>query len=247
MNLIFAFIIGIVFGSFISLASYRLVKGGSFWGRSQCPKCHHKLGVFDLIPILSYLWQNAKCRYCHKKISMRYPLTEMVSGILFAIIAYEFQTNYIELTLLCLITVGLMIMIVVDFEHYIIPDETQIYLAIMGIVYAIYHQNPLLYTFVMAIFSFSIAYLVKATFKKITHKEGLGFGDVKFFGVAGLYLTVEGLSAFLFISGILGLVIAGFWRLSGKGVRFPFGPALALGLYTCIVFPAFIKMFFYAS
>ena len=247
MFLIYAFIFGIVFGSFITLASHRLMTGDSLFGRSRCPKCKHKLNIFDLFPLFSYMIQGAKCRYCKKNISIRYPMIEFVTGMFFAIIANEFSGNHLEVILLCLITVGLMIMIVVDFEHYIIPDEVQIYLAVLGIVYAFLHHNPFLYMLFISAFSFGIAYLVMVTFKHVTKKDGLGFGDVKFFGVAGLYLSIEGLSAFLFIAGILGLVIAGFWRLSNKGARFPFGPALATSLYICIVFPDFIKLFFYAS
>jgi prepilin signal peptidase PulO-like enzyme (type II secretory pathway) len=246
MFLICAFVLGIVFGSFISMISYRMVKGTSLFGRSRCPKCHHKLNALDLIPLLSYVFQGGKCRYCKKGVSFRYPTTEFATGLLFAIIANEFQGNYPELVLLCLISIGLMIMIVVDFEHYIIPDEVQIYLAICGVIYAILHHNPIFYTLFISLLSFCLAWSVKVVFKRVTKKDGLGFGDVKFFAVAGLYLSIEGLSAFLFIAGILGLVIASFWRLSNRGVRFPFGPALAISLYICIVFPSFIKLFSYA-
>ncbi len=78
------FIIGTLFGSFFSLANYRIPrKKDIVCTRSFCPKCNHKLSFFDLIPILSYLFQGGKCRYCKEKISIRYPLLEIGTGVLF--------------------------------------------------------------------------------------------------------------------------------------------------------------------
>ena len=80
----FMFVIGTLFGSFFSLATYRIPRHQDILiKRSYCPNCKHNLGFFDLIPILSYIIGKGKCRYCKEKISIRYPILELTNGIVF--------------------------------------------------------------------------------------------------------------------------------------------------------------------
>lgn len=80
------FIIGTLFGSFLSLATYRIPRHEDIVAtRSYCPNCKHRLGFFDLIPVLSYLFRGAKCKYCKEKISPRYFLLETINGIIFVV------------------------------------------------------------------------------------------------------------------------------------------------------------------
>ncbi len=233
----FYFLLGLIFGSFATMASYRLVHGGNFFSRSYCPKCNHKLGVKDLFPLFSFLFQKGKCRYCKTKISIRYPVIEMVTGLLFFVIATRYGEVPVFAALLCMISLSLVIMIVTDFEDYIIPDEIQISLIVLGVLYA-YSQD---YSFAHIIFlptillAFSLA--LKYGFKALVKKDGLGLGDVKFIAVSGLYLTPESVSAFFFLSGLIGIATAMVWRLLKRGELFPFGPSLAVALYIIIVFP----------
>lgn len=90
------FIIGTLFGSFFTLAVYRIPLGKDIiHERSFCPNCNHKLGFFDLIPILSYIFLGGKCRYCKQKIRPRYLLLEIASGIIFVFICYVFKIKFI--------------------------------------------------------------------------------------------------------------------------------------------------------
>lgn len=83
---IILFIIGIYFGSFFTLATYRLPKKENITHKhSYCPSCNHKLGLFDLIPIFSYIFLKGKCRYCKNKIGIRYFLFEILTGIVFVL------------------------------------------------------------------------------------------------------------------------------------------------------------------
>ncbi len=86
------FIIGTLFGSFFTLATYRIPrKQDIVFKRSYCPSCQHELGFFDLIPVLSYLFVGGKCRYCKKKISIRYPLFEISNGLVFVCLYLLFK------------------------------------------------------------------------------------------------------------------------------------------------------------
>jgi leader peptidase (prepilin peptidase) / N-methyltransferase len=90
MIYLFLFIIGTAFGSFLSVVTNRTLKNqsGIFFGKSICPKCKHHLQTLDLIPLLSYLIYRGKCRYCHKKISIEYPLLELATGFIFVLNYY---------------------------------------------------------------------------------------------------------------------------------------------------------------
>ncbi len=103
------FIIGTLFGSFFSLANYRIPrKKDIVFTRSFCPKCNHNLGFFDLIPILSYIFHAGKCRYCKDKISIRYPLLEISSGIAFLIIYIVAGISWYTLALIAIYTYMVM-------------------------------------------------------------------------------------------------------------------------------------------
>ena len=86
---IIIFIMGITFGSFYTLAVYRVPKGEDITHtHSYCPNCKHKLNIFDLIPVFSYIFLGGKCRYCKQKIRPRYLILETISGLFFVAIAY---------------------------------------------------------------------------------------------------------------------------------------------------------------
>ncbi len=106
---VFVFIIGLILGSFSSAISYRVQRGESWIvssgssqqdadgkkaARSRCPTCHHVLGVLDLIPVFSWVFLGGKCRYCRTSIPARYPLAELVSGLIFA--GYYLKSGYVQ-------------------------------------------------------------------------------------------------------------------------------------------------------
>lgn len=235
--LVVLFVFGLCFGSFATMASYRLVVRKSLMNRSFCPKCKHKLGVLDLFPVFSYIFQRGKCRYCKAHISMRYPLIELSTALLFVLVGYEYGDDLITVFLLCSFVVCMVIMTVTDLEHYVILDEIQFAFAIIGIFYAYYYEYTLAQVLLMPLFMLIIALGLKHGCLLFLKKDGLGYGDVKFFAVAGLYLNVELVSSFLLLSGLMGIVLALIWRVLGRGELFPFGPALALSLFLCQMYP----------
>lgn len=105
------FIIGALFGSFLSLATYRIPRHEDIVAtRSYCPNCKHRLGFFDLIPVLSYIMRGAKCKYCKEKISPRYFFLETINGIIFVIL-YLFLGYTIKLAIVALVYVLIVLVI----------------------------------------------------------------------------------------------------------------------------------------
>ena len=93
-------VIGVVLGSFFTLAIYRIpLKQDILYTRSYCPKCNHKLKTIDLIPILSYIFLKGKCRYCHKKISPRYIIIEFFSGLFYLLFVVSLKINVFNINI----------------------------------------------------------------------------------------------------------------------------------------------------
>ena len=88
-----------------------------------------------------------------------------------------------------------------------------------------------------------VAYAIRYAFKRLRGRDALGLGDVKYFAVAGLWLGPSGLPAFMVVTGVAGIAFALLWRRLGGGCEFPFGPALALGLFICLLFPELVRLF----
>lgn len=150
MNLllyIYIFLIGITFGSFFTLAVYRIPRGEDITHtRSYCPKCNHKLSFWDMIPLLSYIFLGAKCRYCKEKIRPRYFILEFCSGLVFVLFALSIKLNIYTLTAQTIVyfifgllyIAGLFIVSGIDKEKINIQNEVTLYLTIVEAVYIIY-------------------------------------------------------------------------------------------------------------
>lgn len=230
---------GLIFGSFVTLASYRLPRDEPvIIGRSRCPSCGRHLGLAALFPVFSWLLQRGKCRYCKTSISARYPLIELTQAALFLAV---YATHGIGLSSvwLLLLSVCLLIMVVVDFEWQIIPDEIQISLLVIGILYHLSSDAAWLDIGISTAIGAAIGLGLRFGYRWLRRKEGLGWGDVKFLPIAGLWLADSWhWPPFLFFAGAWGIVTAIIWRMTGQGERFPFGPALAASLLMTLLIPS---------
>ena len=230
---VLAFILGTVFGSFLNCAAYRISRKQSFLkGRSICPKCNHELHAPDLVPIFSFLFSKGKCRYCGEKISIRYPITEVVFG---AVVLITFFYDGVSVLFLrdfvfacCLFSLSL-----VDLEIFEIPDGTLIIATLSwalalpfsftGWSYIIEH--------ILAGAVFEIGFLViSLILDKVLGKESLGGGDIKLFFVVGLYLGFVAGMFCVILAAVLGLIF-------GRGKeRIPFGPFISVAAWVMMFF-----------
>jgi prepilin signal peptidase PulO-like enzyme (type II secretory pathway) len=243
METLIVLLTGLVFGSFITCASWRLPRGEDVVKKpSYCPCCNAKLGAKDLFPVLSWVTSKGKCRHCQAKVHWRYPATELTTAATFLLIYSHFGITA-QAIILMLLAVALLVMIVVDFEHYIIPDEIHYLLLPLGIVYHFVMGSDIGNVLGGLLTGLGIGYGLHHGYRALRKKEGLGFGDVKFLAVAGLWLGLIALPPFLFYSGALGVALGLFWRMIGRGPRFPFGPALAAAMFICLVYPQAVRFF----
>ncbi len=239
MTVVFFAMMGAIFGSFANMLIHRLPREEEMVKTpSHCPKCNTKLSLKNLIPLLSYLWQRGKCHQCKAKISPRYFWVELACASLFAIIGYQQGLTPLSL-LLCGVGLTLITLIAIDLEHMIIPDELQIALGVLGIGYVWLMEKSWADAVLLAAFGVLFGLFLRWIMFMWKKREGLGWGDVKFLGVAGLYLDWNLLTAFCFLSGVMGLITAPILRNS-ETKEYPFGPSLALALLVLLLAPDFI-------
>ncbi len=230
----YVFIVGLCIGSFLNVVIYRVPNGVSIAkGRSKCPNCDHTLRPYDLIPVVSYMILRGKCRDCGSKISPRYPLVELATGLMYVLV-YLVLGLTIE-TVLGVIVVSILIAItMIDFDHMIIPDGLVIALAVVGIAYAFLVKDVTLIERLIGIVAISVPLLIFA----IIIPDCFGGGDIKMMAAMGIILGWQNtvLAGFIGIvlGGIVGAVILARNRAKGDTERkhMPFGPYLAIG---CIV------------
>lgn len=238
------FLVGLCLGSFVTLVSYRLPRGGKMgMTRSQCPRCQTTLGVPDLVPVLSWAASRGRCRHCKAAISWRYPAIELATAG--ALLAVYFTHGLSGPGLLLMgLSLCLLVMIVVDFEHYIIPDETQWAMALLGIIYQWKYGLHPADMLLGGLIGGGLGWVLQSGYRRLRGREGLGTGDVKFLVVAGLWLGALPLVPFLFFAGVLGVLTSSLWRALGQGELFPFGPALAVSLWLLVLWPVTGEFFF---
>lgn len=243
----FIFLIGLCFGSFATLVSWRLPRGEAICAtRSQCPKCKTNLGVLDLFPLLSWLLSKGKCRHCGEKVHWRYPAIELLCAASFLLV-YSIYGLSVDLVIIALLAAALITMLVIDFEHYIIPDSLQIFFLGLGIAWQLYHGAIILNIAIAGLVGLAIGAALKYGFLLLRNKDGLGMGDVKFLGVAGVWLGIAPIPVLMFLSGIIGIFTALIWRVLGHGERFPFGPALGITMFLLIIYPDMANIFEYLA
>ncbi|MFZ8864453.1 MAG: prepilin peptidase [Rickettsiales bacterium] len=247
MTIFLVSIFGLSFGSFISMLSYRLpLQQDIICKRSHCPSCKHILTMLDLVPLFTWLLNNGKCRYCKSEIHFRYPLIEISTSFFFALtISILGLTNhsYIILTLvICLIALS-----VIDFEHYIIPDSLQIIMLILALLWSYLCNYPINHIILSGLSGFLSSYGLAASYRFFRHKDGLGFGDVKFITIAAIFIGYQNLVFFYLLSGLFGLATGLIWQYFFAKKLFPFGPSLAASLFLCLIIPFLFDMYFDVS
>lgn len=172
------FIIGTFFGSFYTLAVYRIPLHENITHKhSFCPNCRHKLGVLDLIPVFSYVFLGGKCRHCGQKIRIRYFVLEILSGLFFLITAISLKLNFYNIEILkicymCFVSLyftGLIIIAGIDKEKRNIPNSLITYLFIINVLYMLYLcivDKTNMYRYIISIVLIAIYAIFKKTLSK---------------------------------------------------------------------------------
>jgi len=215
--------------------------------RSACPKCQHQITALENIPVISYLLLGGKCKSCKTKISMRYPLVELLTGALLGFIAYQFGYTYITL-FAWLFTLALITLTFIDFDTQLLPDDITLPLLWLGLLFNLNSGFTDLQSAVVgAIAGYLTLWFIYWLFKLVTGKEGMGYGDFKLLAVIGAWFGWQLLPAVILLSSVLGSVIGiALILMKGKSgnTAIPFGPFLALGGISALFFGQQLASFY---
>ncbi|MEC9484393.1 MAG: prepilin peptidase [Candidatus Izemoplasma sp.] len=204
----YMFILGTLFGSFFNVVGIRVPRGESILGRSHCPNCNKILGVLELIPILGYIFVGGKCKSCHTPISVKYPIMEFITGVLFAFSFVLLYDNVVEYIVIVLFISLMVIVTVSDLYYRTVPDK--ILLIFLPVIFILRIVSPLEHWYdgiIGGLLGFGFLYLVAWYGKKRFKKEALGGGDIKLYAIIGLVLGYETVFLSLFFAALSGLIV----------------------------------------
>ena len=224
------FVFGLAFGSFLNVCIYRLPRDLSVNDppRSACPNCHHQIAFYDNIPILSWLILRGRCRYCHMRISPRYLLVELLTGLLFVACYSHFGATPATLKY-CVFAFLLLGLIFTDAETKLLPDKLTLPGVALGVAFSLFIPvNDLASEFLPGVVSFPVSSDISARLLSLTDSllgaavgasfiygagaiylrargiEGMGFGDVKLMAMIGAFLGVKLTVFTIFTASIAG-------------------------------------------
>ena len=246
---IIVFIFGSIVGSFLNVCIQRMPKLESVvWPRSHCPKCKKRIAAYDNIPFISYILLKGRCRSCKEKISLRYPLVELLTALLMLALFNRFGLNY-NFFLYMVMLWGLIIATFVDIPHRIIPDEVSVGGTIVGFIMVSvigftlhplkFNFSPMIQSLLGIITGGGIIYLTGALFDLVYFKllkrpaingetESMGGGDVKLLAMIGAFLGPQKTLLTFFLAPFLGIVIGIINLITKKDHTIPYGPFLSL-------------------
>ncbi|HSA84274.1 MAG TPA: prepilin peptidase [Patescibacteria group bacterium] len=248
MEIIYYFLIflfGTCVGSFLGVVIDRLPRGENISkGRSHCDHCKKTLTALDLIPIFSFLFLRGRCRHCGARLSLFYPIVEIVTGSLFVIAALHVSSMYqvvsimymIELFYYLFIISSLIVLFFIDLKYGILPFSIMFPAMIVTFLFILLNTNNMIQNHFLAAlgaFGFFLALFL------LTRGRGMGFGDVVYVFLMGLLLGFPSIVLGLYMAFVSGAIVAVILVLLHKkkmrGSTIPFGPFLVFGTLICLL------------
>ena len=269
-----ALILGLLVGSFLNVVIYRVPEGlnrnwklqakqmldlpleqgegerfNILMPPSHCPSCKSAIKPWQNIPILSYVLLKGQCKHCHTAISLRYPLVELLTGLVFAVCAWKFGATWTALAAM-VFSAYLIAMIFIDADTQLLPDQLTLPLMWGGIVFhlaayllqADWGITNLVDSLLGAIVGYMSLWSIFQLFKLVTGKEGMGYGDFKLLAALGAWLGISVLPIIIIMSAVVGLIFALIMKVA-KNQPMPFGPYLAISGWIVLVFSQPISQF----
>jgi leader peptidase (prepilin peptidase)/N-methyltransferase len=251
---VYLFLMGAAVGSFLNVVIARMPFEESIvTPRSKCPGCGTPIRAYDNIPVLSYILLGAKCRDCGERISIRYPLVELLTAFLFLGLYWKLGLTP-ALAVFCIFCSAMVAVFFIDLDHMIIPDPISLNLipigmiaAILGLIPGMDWKSSLIGFFLGG----AVLYVPAQIYLLLRGVEGLGGGDVKLLAMMGAFLGPYGVVFVLLVSSLTGSVIGILGILFGKTgstTPIPYGPFIAFaGVLYLFVGPEVIQALFGAA
>lgn len=226
-------LLGLCVGSFCNVLIFRLPKGEEFVKTpSHCMACGHHLRWYEMIPVASWLAQRGRCRACGAKVSAQYPVVEAMNACAWLLTAALFRNDPVRAVLYSLLFSLLIVLAVIDWRTFEIPNGVNLAIFLLGAVQlAVDWENWALY--LIGMLCISVPFLLVWF---VTNGNGLGMGDVKLMGAAGLLLGWPRILLAMIIGSVSGAIIHILRMRQGTGRKLAFGPYLAAGIWVSVLF-----------
>jgi len=199
--------------------------------RSRCPACGHTLAWHENIPLLGWLRLKGRCSACGTRISLRYPVVELATAVMFAVIAWRFAGQPVAVLLWSAVTAALLALALIDWDTTVLPDALTLPLLWAGLIAAALGWTiPLSTALWGAVAGYLSLWSVYWLFKLTTGKEGMGFGDFKLLAALGAWLGWQMIVPMLLMASVIGAAVGIAMKLAAtlrEGRYVPFGPFLA--------------------
>jgi len=229
-----ALLFGLLIGSFLNVCIYRWPRDLSVVRpRSHCPACERGIAWYDNIPLVSYAILGGRCRHCHARISMRYPVVELLTGLEFLYFVRTLGPG-LPAVKMCVFAALLTGLAFCDWEERILPDELTLGGAVAGLAFALFVATPdttaqavawiaggnlkgradwIVESALGAALPAAILWACGWMYEKIRHREGLGFGDVKLMAMVGAFLGLNGALLTVLLGSLAGSILGGGYML----------------------------------
>jgi leader peptidase (prepilin peptidase)/N-methyltransferase len=240
---IISLVFGLVIGSFLNVCIYRVPRESSIVSPpSSCPNCKTPIKPWDNIPVVSYLILAGKCRQCGEKISLRYPTVELLNGLMYAAVFYNFGSGW-HLPLLFALVSSLIVITFIDLDFQIIPDVITLPGMIIGLAASHFIMRDPFEAYSLLGFVNSVIGLLAGgvTFYLIAilSRGGMGGGDIKMMAMVGSFMGWKGVFLTTLVGSLTGSLIGIaliFFKGKGRKTKIPFGPFLSLGSLVTLFF-----------
>ncbi|MFQ6068949.1 MAG: prepilin peptidase [Candidatus Aminicenantales bacterium] len=239
MEAVIIILAGLAWGSFLNVLIYRLpLRMSLLRPPSSCPECGTRIKWYDNIPLLSYLFLGGKCRACKARISLFYPLVELITPLSFLVLFFSYGLR-LALLASCLFTSALIVLFFIDLKHQLLPDEITLPSLLLALVYSIFRPDlSLREALVGAVVGGGFLVFVYLAYLLARKKEGLGMGDVTMMLMLGAFLGWERTFLTLvlasFSGALIGILIISF-RKKDFQYSLPFGSFLAPAAYISLL------------
>ena len=244
---VYFFIFGAMIGSFLNVVILRLpAKKDLVYKRSACPKCNAQLKWYHNVPIISFLVLRGKCAFCGDRISWRYPLIELFTGLVAIWLmpssysAESLGLFFFYFSIACIFICHFMI----DLDHHLLLDSLNLYLLAIFLCFSVFTFNWQ-YWLIGGAIGFLGPLTVTWLFYKIRGQVGLGGGDIKLYGILGIFLGPMGVIFTIFLSCFIGAIIGLGLIVAGKMTKdkpMAFGPSILLVAAFQIFFPEYARV-----
>ena len=226
-------LLGLCVGSFCNVLILRIPRGEEFVKTpSHCFSCGHALSWYENIPLVSWLVQGGKCRHCGAAVSRQYPIIEALNAVMWLLTGILYGEEPLQTALYCALWSALMVLTVIDWREFIIPNGINLFILILGCVQFAREPSAWL-SHLIGLVSVSGLFLLLHI---LTGGAGLGMGDVKLMGAAGLMLGGGRILLAMLIGSVAGSIIHTIRMKRGAGRKLAFGPYLAAGIWVSALF-----------